>query len=166
MSMPDTMPCKRCAGAGDVDDVLNAGKKRKCYCCDGQGHFAKPDAAALVKSILSTKSKTGLVSKRPDDDRAYYLWRWVRFHKGDDVTLPVTAMSAIAGDPYEEAIDEVARYVAHRLSGHSSVGVARWGRLLTNAPEPADLHMMPGSAHSCGPVADADKPASEQLELF
>jgi len=168
--LPDTMPCKRCEGAGTQtlsnfgapEGVYRPARTRLCVWCNGAKTFARPDIKALLQSILSKRSSTGLVSKRPKDDRAAYLWRWIRFHGGQDVTLPMTF--DLYGDPYEDYLGEVAQYAARRMYGHRSVGVTRWGNLLTNTPLPTAG--LPATAQSCGPVVtdDHDKTTMAMLE--
>jgi hypothetical protein len=101
------------------------------------------------------------VSKRPKDDRAAYLWRWIRFHGGIDVTFPMTF--GLGGDPYEDQLGDVAEYVAFKMYGHRSAGVARWGNLLTN--NPISTAGMPWSAQPGGPVVcdDHDKTTMAML---
>ena len=83
---------------------------------------------------------------------------------GDDVTLPITAQMDIAPDPYRELLELWAEKVAGRLSGHTSAGRARWrSAMYGEAPQE---RYMPDSAFPGGPVADANKPDEELLELL
>jgi hypothetical protein len=70
----------------------------------------------------------------------------------------------IAPDPYRELLDFWAETVAERLSGHKSAGRARWrSAMYGEAPQERYL---PESAFPGGPVADANKPDEELLELL
>lgn len=158
--LPDALPCARCNGLGVTKSTAWTSQEGRhyperistCYGCDGAKVFTKPDTVALIKSILSKKARRGLVSKRPKDDRAAYLWRWIRFNGGDDVTIPMTF--GLSGDPYEEHLNDVAEYVAFKMYGHRSAGIARWGNLLTN--NPISTAGMPWSAQPGGTVVSDD----------
>lgn len=143
--IPESAPCKACDGTG----VNKWDGGRRCYTCDGAGAFAKPDLMGLLNPIRSKKSRTGLVSKRPKDDRQAWLWRMIRFHTGADVTMPWTF--TLRGDPYASYIDDFAIVVARKLTGHASAGGARWSGLLSNGPLPTTPDM-PMTAFACGPV--------------
>ena len=80
--------CTRCGGIGQVDHWRQDGTKLPCDCCNGRGTFEAPDLEQLCAAIKGRKPRT-VRSKRPDDPRAWFLWRMVRFHTGKDVTLPV-----------------------------------------------------------------------------
>jgi hypothetical protein len=105
-----------------------------------------------------------LRSRRPEPDRAYYVWRMARFHGGADVTMPMTASLAVAGDPYVPYLDVVADKVAEAVYGTARAGSIRWAGAMgyDTVAEPG----LPASAYPGGPVVtDGDKPYSEQLEL-
>ena len=171
MATTAPLPCTKCNGSGRyISEAWTAtdGRQfprveRACPYCDGRATFDAPDVAAIWQSIKGRKPGS-VRSKRPNDPRPYFVWRMVRFHTGADVTLPVTASMEIAGDPFYELLDTVARIIAKRLTGHRSAGVARW-RSAMYGTDPQDRYM-PASAFSGGPVADADKPETELLELF
>lgn len=146
--IPESAPCETCEGTG-----VNKWVSQPCYSCDGAKTFAKPDLIGLLNPILSKKSRTGLMSKRPKDDRQAWLWRMIRFHTGADVTMPWTF--TLRGDPYASYIDDFAIVVARKLTGHASAGGARWSGLLSNSPLPTTPDM-PMTAFACGPVVTDD----------
>ena len=167
----DTLPCGRCNGTKinvyegftAVDGTVYPRKEKPCLWCDSLGHFTKPDLTALVKAVKGRKPGT-LRSKRPDDSRAYFIWRMARFHTGKDVTLPMTAQMDIAADPYRDLLEFWAEKVAEKLTGHKSAGRARWqAAMYGTAPQE---RYMPASAYPGGPVADSNKPEEELLELL
>ena len=149
--------CTRCGGIGQVDHWRNDGTKVQCTCCDGRGTFEAPDLEQLCAAIKGRKPRT-VRSKRPDDPRAWFLWRMVRFHTGKDVTLPMTATIAIEGDPFKPALDAAAKVIAMHFTGKESVGSARW-RHAIHGESPADLAILNM------PVVHGDKPFEESLEL-
>lgn len=154
----ERLDCGKCDGTGESGAV----SLRPCPFCDGFGFFLPPDVPALLQLI---KGRKGLRSKRPEGcDRAYYVWRMARFHGGADVTMPMTASLAVAGDPYIPLLDVVADRVAERVYGTSRAGATRWANALGMelVPDPT----LPASAHPGGPVVtDNNKPDSELLEL-
>lgn len=167
--MPDftgPLPCKRCKGSG-IMPADEFSPERKCYACNGAGSFQPPDVKALIEAIQPKRKGTRscVCSHRPEDDRAYFVWRLVRFHSGEDVTLPMTAFSAVIGDPFEPVLDRVAELYAAKVRGHGSAGRARWRGALggTYDTEPG----MPVSAESAGPVllGSTPKPDMELGEL-
>jgi hypothetical protein len=167
----ESLPCRKCNGSKltireeftSMDGKVYPRTEKPCIWCDGVGHFTKPDLVELVAAVKGRKPGT-LRSKRPDDTRAYFIWRMARFHTGADVTLPMTAQMDIAPDPYRELLDFWAETVAERLSGHKSAGRARWrSAMYGEAPQERYL---PESAFPGGPVADANKPDEELLELL
>ena len=154
-----TLPCTRCDGSGNS----RSNASRPCPYCDSKGWFHRPDVTFLIDQIKGRKPGT-LRSKRPDQDRAYYVWRMARFHGGKDVTLPMTASFAVTGDPYVPYLDKVADAVANTVYGTDLAGSMRWAGALGYevAPEPG----LPSSAMPGGPVVtDTHKPYTEQLEL-
>lgn len=156
LAASDRLDCGKCGGTG-----RSRSTSRPCPFCDGTGHFSSVDVPALLQLI---KGRKGLRSKRPDDNRAYYVWRMARFHGGADVTMPMTASLAVAGDPYIPMLDLIADKVAKRVYGTDRAGAARWANALGMelAPEPG----LPASAYPGGPViTDNNKPDSELLEL-
>jgi hypothetical protein len=166
-----TLPCKSCNGTGittyesfiAVDGTVYPKRERTCIWCDGAGHFDRPDLLELVKAIKGRKPGK-LRSKRPDDSRAYFIWRMARFHTGDDVCLPMAAQMDVGADPYREMLELTAEIVAQRLTGHTSAGRARWrSAMYGEAPQE---RYRPQSAFPGGPVADANKPLEELLELI
>ncbi len=129
-----------------------------------------------ILNLITKPSKTGkraFRKSKPDfvnehanrnEGRAYFVWRLVRFHGGADVTMPVCAMGAITGDPYEPELDYFASELAKRFFGTDMAAAYRWaGALGHNVIVPDS---MPASAHSCGPVADENKPEMETMELL
>ena len=167
--MDDRRPCGRCAGTRTlthdafvaVDGTAYPAHTQPCYACKGRGSFAKPDVDAIIATI---KGRKGLRSKRPDDARAYYVWRMARFHGGADVTLPVCAGMEIGGDPFQPELDAIADLVAKRVFGTGLTAAHRWGLALGHLNQ--TLPGLPASAYPCGPVADRDKPESERDELL
>ena len=62
------------------------------------------------------------------------------------------------GDPFVPTIDAAARVIAKHFTGKESIGSARW-RHAIHGESPADLAILNM------PVAPADKPFEERLEL-
>ena len=152
-----TMNCTRCDGTGLVDHWRRDGSKLQCDCCDGRGTFEAPDLEQLCIAIKGRKPRT-LRSKRPDDVRAWFLWRMARFHCGQDTCLPMTASLAVDGDPFVPTLDAAARVIAQHLTGKESIGSARW-RHAMHGETPADPSILSMA------VADGNKPFEESLEL-
>ena len=162
--------CTRCNGAGyNLKDgfsyVTEDGKHRShptrwevCYCCDGVGLFHAPRPTDLIQQVKGRKPRT-LRSKRPDNTRSYFVWRLARFHGGKDVCLPMGADMDIAGDPYKEVLDELARLIAKAYFGSGNFGTARWQQAMYGSHSFDDL-----PAHLDGPVHDGCKPLEEMLE--
>lgn len=161
-----TIACDKCNGTGTEPERFIYDRlfpARQCLTCDGAGKFSRPEFSDLWPLIKGRKAGT-VRSKRPDNPRAYFLWRMIRFHTGADVTLPVTASWGISGDPYQPLLDALAEAAAARLTGHKSAGVARWrSALYGEAPQERYL---PAAAFSGGPVADEFKPLDELAELY
>jgi hypothetical protein len=165
--------CNRCKGTGITVREAFTGPtgthwprtEKPCPFCDGRGTFAPPDYAAIVKAV---KGRKGLRSRRPDEARAYYVWRMARFHGGADVTLPMMATFEVTGDPYVKHLDVLAELVAQRVFGTDAAGAIRWAHAMGH--EVSDAYMrgqiLPASARPGGPVADSLKPMSEALELI
>lgn len=167
----DQLDCLRCNGSKltiheawtSQNGTHYPRREQPCIWCDGVGHYLKPDLGSLVKAIKGRKPGT-LRSKRPDDTRAYFVWRMARFHTGADVTMPMTAQMDISSDPYKDLLDAWAELVAEKLTGHTSAGRARWrSAMYGEAPQERYL---PESAYPGGPVADTHKPETELYELL
>ena len=165
----DYLPCNRCDGTTvlaypTMPDIA----PRPCPFCDGRGHFHRVDLPFLLDRIKGRKAGK-LRSKRPEDDRAYYVWRMARFHGGADVTMPMTATLAVTGDPYVPYLDVVAEKVAKEVYGSDMAGALRWAHAMGH--EVSDRYLdgseiVPPSAMPGGPVVmDSHKPDSELLEL-
>lgn len=165
----DRLPCERCDGTGLTKAwTSDSGRHfpaKSCPFCDGVGSFPRPDTAAIVKAI---KGRKGLRSKRPDDSRAYYVWRLARFHGGADVTLPMSATFEVAGDPFVALLDFISELVARRVYGSDAAGALRWAHAMGHEVPAGYLQgqVLPASAYPGGPVADGNKPLSEALELL
>lgn len=169
LSSPRT--CKRCKGEKKIhlggytlpDGQVVEPSSMRCVCCRGAGSFPGLDVAALLNEIAGRK---GLRSKRPESDRAYYVWRMARFHGGADVTLPMMAASGVSADPYLPELDQIAEGVAKAIYGTDKAAAYRWAPLIGNpvGSAPAGL---PATAYGNGPVLDGDveKPQEEFLEL-
>ena len=151
-----TMNCTRCHGAGLVDHWRRDGSKVS-HLLRWSRHFEAPDLEQLCAAIKGRKPRT-VRSKRPDDPRAWLLWRLIRFHTGKDVTLPMTSTLANEGDPFVPTIDAAARVIAQHFTGKDSIGSARW-RHAIHGESPADLAIL------SIPVTNGDKPFEESLEL-
>lgn len=164
-----TRACTRCKGNGfkdfkgftAQDGTVYPDAQHKCHSCGGFGFFAPINLPVLLAEI---KGRNGLVSKRPEGRRAYYVWRMARFSGGRDVTLPMTAGYEIAGDPFVKELDQIADQVAKTVYGTDRAAAYRWAPLLTNLSSLPDA--MPASAYAGGPVLmDNHKPEEELLEL-
>ena len=111
--------CTRCNGT----KVASYDPSKACIWCKGTGEFSQPDLDAIRAKL---KGRKGLVSKKPDDKRAGYVWRMARFHGGKDVTLPVMAPLDVTGDPFIEELDVLADETAKTYFGSDLAGAARW----------------------------------------
>ena len=104
-----TRPCFFCGGSGEDDGKpcrrCRATGRIRCESCEGRGTFKRPDFKRILEEI---KGRRGLRSKRPQNFRAYYVWRWARFHGGVDVTLPMVASTLLGSDPYRKELDVLA----------------------------------------------------------
>ena len=171
-SVSPLLPCGNCNGAGhklrkgftveDEDGTREYPSKWKiCHDCKGIGYFDAPDLRAILNAIKGRKPAT-LRSKRPDNNRDYYVWRLARFHGGKDVTMPMTAELMIGCDPYRTILDEFARAIASNWFGSSNYGNARWMLAMYGSHDykdiPRDLGMLP--------TYDSDKPLSELIETY
>ena len=149
MSRP-TLNCTNCHGAGETEHWRKDGTMRVCSCCDGRGTFEAPDLKQLCEAIRGRKP--------PEDARAFFLWRMVRFHSGADVTLPMVATMNVDGDPFKPTLEIAAQMIAEHLTGKPSIGSARWRHAIHGEipADPAVLDM---------PVCDGNKPFIEMQEL-
>lgn len=113
------LPCSKC------EDGINPSGK-KCNFCDGAGFFVRPIIADICKLIKGRKDGT-LRSKRPDDNRAYFVWRHAKFF-GDPAhcSIPMFATVGVLGDPYVPYLEEIARQVARTIYGTADAGPGRW----------------------------------------
>ena len=150
---------------------------RQCYCCEGRKTFDAPNVAAICDAVLTNATKAGKARRfraslpspyargsgsKHDTARVYYVWSMARFHGGADVTMPMTASMAIAGDPFRAELNFIAENVAKRAFGTDLAGTVRWSGLLGKA---LDVPGLPASAYQGGPVADENKPDFERAEL-
>jgi hypothetical protein len=71
----------------------------------------------------------------------------------------MAASCDIAGDPYENVLDQLATIIAKAYFGSGNVGVARWQQAMYGSHSFKDV-----PAVIDGPVYDACKPAEEMLE--
>lgn len=173
----ETKPCAKCKGTGQYSHcwVNNTFQPGPCDRCGATGLQARPDTKAILALITKENKATGKRSFRkskPDLDeyrnilhgQAYYVWRMVRFHSGNDVTMPVCASSCVRNDSWIDLLDTMADLIAAKCFGTNIAAAYRWGNALGHSlPVPDN---MPASAHSCGPVADEHKPESELAELI
>ena len=166
-SASSSAPCTQCHGTGQrrrSDDTV-----QPCIHCDGRGHFDAPDFKAILKAIegrkriMSPCEGVGVIkalrTKRPDDSRAYFVWRMTRFHSGADVCMPMTAAFEISGDPYFKELNEFAASYAAALTGKGSIGSQRWHHAY-GGPEPTDPEILNM------PTYDDSKPYSELPETW
>jgi hypothetical protein len=130
-TIPATLPCKCCKGTGIRPALISDGKvlikEKECFDCKGTGTFSAPDFEQIITLI---KGRKGLRSNRPNERRAYYVWRLARFHGGQDVTLPMMAELDNAADPYKDILNLLAQSVAKHVYGSGSAGTERWQRAL------------------------------------
>lgn len=168
-----TLNCTKCDGAGQKhSDYANfnpltkqfTGGMQRCHYCQGRGTFPALDVEATVSACFTTRGakrfRKSMTSPLPRESaeaiRAYYVWRMARFHGGADVTMPMTAMLLIEGDPLAKTLDAISDRVALAAFGTSNAAATRWGRALGyDVPETAGL---PASAYSGGPVHDGNDP--------
>lgn len=171
LSSSATLPCTRCNGSKMTRPIYIDEAKtipaRSCPYCDGIGTFKGVDIKALLELIRGRKPGT-IRSRRPDNARAYYVWRLARFHGGADVTMPMQATFEVSGDPYVPLLDAIAERVAQAVYGTDAAGAVRWAHAMGH--EVSDQYMkgnvLPASAYPGGPVVtDNNKPYSEALEL-
>jgi hypothetical protein len=115
--------CTRCNGT----KVASYDATKTCIWCKGTGTFEAPNLDA-IRAIL--KGRKGLVSRKPEDKRAAYVWRMARFHGGKDTTLPMMAPLDINGDPFIDQLDTLADETAKLYFGSDLAGAHRWYRAL------------------------------------
>jgi len=176
--------CKRCKGTKTAtkwiyDPITKKGDFGPAPCdeCNATGMISKPDFDNIFQVITKKvkgsekrafrtgKPKFENEHKNQEEGRAYYVWRMVRFHSGQDVTMPVVASMCVTYDPFERELDAFASYVAKGAFGTDLAGATRWARAL--GYEVRDTPNLPASAQSGGPVVlDNDKPPAEHPELF
>jgi hypothetical protein len=82
--------------------------------------------------------------------RAYYVWRWARFHGGDDTRLPMLASTLCAEDSDLNSLDTLANRIALEVFGKDMIGSDRWrevliGKKLAKAPIPFSSKALPGN---------------------
>lgn len=130
-----------------------------CDECGGTGLLPAFDLDEIITRIKGRKPRT-LRSKAPEhwgrecnqhDKRAYYVWRMAKFNGGQDMTMPMTAMSVMRHDrAMMHHLDEIADAVARACFKTDMAAAYRWGRALglTNAQPPND---MPVTAYEGGP---------------
>ncbi len=174
----DPRPCGYCKGSGTRENVLfkyrpNQPEQIPCRNCKGVGTFPALDIQAILDEVFTKRGKKRTFRKSyaaaPGYEnlvkaRAYYVWRLARFHGGADVTMPFTATTLSAFDPFVPELDALADVVAKVVFKTNMAAAYRWGNALGgsyNVPEG-----LPATAYPCGPVADAAKPAFEALELL
>jgi hypothetical protein len=147
-----TRPCPNCKGTGKYR-LLEDFPERACPYCDGRGFFEKPDTIQILKDIVCSrgKNKGRLRKSRPPyekGERAYYVWRWARFHGGADVCIPMTTIRV---DPYMEVLDVMADLVAKKAFGTDLAGATRWGQALGHLERGQVPEGLPASAYESGP---------------
>ena len=180
----DEAHCTKCKGTGtrfSKGFTADSGKvypdrTLNCSYCFGRGSFPAVDITAIIDAVMAGKGEKRRFRKawpekfnvwRNQDStirRAYYIWRLARFHGGADVTLPMTAMDVIGGDPHHKVLDAMADQVAKRVFGTDRAAAHRWGLAMgvTNTHTPG----LPASAYPGGPVlTSGEKPEFELLEL-
>ncbi len=167
----ETRTCTDCAGLGvkisagftSLEGRVYPERRYPCRTCDKTGSVFAPNEAAILRAVAGRKPGT-LRSARPEDRRAYYVWRLARFHGGADVTLPMTAMMDCGKDAFLPELDRIADKVARAVFRTDLAGAHRWGRALGRLDR--DMPGLPDSAYSGARVADADKPEDEAAELL
>ncbi len=159
--------CLRCEGAGTIHRAGFSYERRtypscdeKCYVCKGAAVFVPPDEQAIVAEI---RGRGGLRSRRPEGDRAYFVWRMARFHGGVDVTMPMVASGGVHYDPYRNELEAIADRVAQAFFGTALAGAHRWGTALGMIS--TSVCGLPSTAYQGGPVLTGQKPAEEMAEI-
>jgi len=135
----DRKECTKCGGLGyrewkgfvAKDGTEYPTEVKPCPFCRGEGLFDPIDEAEIRRAIINRSSDRIRASKpTKGGDRAYYVWRLARFHGGKDVTMPITALTLIEGDPFQADLEELAQRVAVEEFGTDMVAARRWGRAL------------------------------------
>jgi hypothetical protein len=159
--------CPKCHGSGQIfragftyENRTYPDEMRQCLDCEGRGNFAPIDVVAIHAAI---KGRNGLRSKRPENRRAYYVWRMARFHGGADVTMPVIAMMELGDDPFRPELDILADAVARRVYGSDLAAAYRWRGALGGSGDVPDG--LPPTSYAGGPVCVDGKDESELPEL-
>jgi len=100
------------------------------------GPIQRPDYPALLAAIRTTRGKNKGQLRRSRgklSGRAYYLWRWTRFHAGIDTTLPMVAEWELdPSDHYRDDLNAAAEYIATCASVIGMQG--NWLRFLDRVP--------------------------------
>jgi hypothetical protein len=169
-----TLPCTRCEGTGIRKPIVDTEgdvyiPARPCVACEGLQTFNAPNVTDLLKLVKGRKPGK-LRSKRPENPRAYFIWRYARFHGGQDVTLPMQANFEVMGDPFIPLLEAVAERVAQHVYGTDMAGSLRWAHAMGHEVSDSYLDgtaIVPPSAMPGGPVVmDGDKPMTEAAELI
>jgi len=184
IKVEDTRNCKRCKGIGTCEQWIWNKETQQghhgpgpCKECNATGKIGKPDFDKIFQMITKSvkgsdkrafrtaKPKFENEHRNQEEGRAYFVWRMVRFHSGQDVTMPVVASMCVTYDPYDKELDGMADAVAKHAFGTNMAGAYRWANALGyNMPSSPNL---PASAYSGGPVVmDNNKPPAEHPELF
>ncbi len=138
----ESRSCVNCGGSGKVGNI-------KCMPCKGTGSFDRPDFGKIYQLI---KGRTGVRQNPPSNDRAFYVWRMVKFHAGLDVKLPIEAIARVAADPWVDDLEQAAEYLARMWYGTASAGVSRWGPLLGLLDPDQHIPDQPTTAYTGGPT--------------
>lgn len=170
--------CTKCDGKGETYSNYAhfnpqtkefRGGVKACHYCKGRGTFPELNIEAIVGACFTTrgakrfrKSMTSPISRDSAETvRVYYVWRMARFHGGADVTMPMTAMMLIEGDPLAKTLDQIADRVAVAAFGTSNAAAARWGRAM--GYDVPDMPGLPASAYEGGPVHDGNDPDTSAM---
>lgn len=151
-------------------------RRSACHACEGRGILPAPDFNAIFEAVTTARGvKAGgrkfrksapeawkQSNKGLSNRRAYYVWRWARFHGGADVTMPMTAELFCGRDAWKKELDAYAEALARRVFGTDLAGAHRWSQLLVGGGR---VEGLPSSAYEGGPVQDGNKPDFEKPEL-
>ena len=168
----DKINCSDCAGRGRR--ISWTKKTKQCWNCDGVGYFPTLESQfddILKMLIIGKKKKRFRASAIPFEKRnnvlgrrAYYIWRLTRYHGGQDVTMPIGAITFLGNDPERAKLDKIADMFAKKVYGTDLAAAYRWKNALGGEVKTPDN--LPPSAYSGGPVVlDNEKPFDEQFEL-
>lgn len=164
--------CDRCEGKGTTfrqgftyENTTYPDKHEQCLRCDGVGYFSTPDYRAIFEAVTTGRGMPeGRRRVRASADkkwdhyrdrnggRTYYVWRLARFSGGKDVTMPMMAGIAIAGDPFEPELSALSDMVAKYGFGTDRAGASRWGVLLGVISPDTVPNNLPSTAYEGGPV--------------